>query len=115
MISMLVLAAMQVPSSVPVATRDDRTAFCWAALTNAAIRTAAQNHRISEALSGALDFINGKMRGRYADDEQLVAALRSGSEAFGRAADINEAALGCLRDYREEMSQFTALTVRSMR
>jgi hypothetical protein len=105
------LQASSPPSSTP---QDERTAFCWAAVTNAAMRNAASTGRMPEgALAGALVYINGKIRGRYSDDEQLVTAMRAGAAAFGRA-NIEQAASGCLRELNEEMSRFTDLAVRSM-
>lgn len=60
-------------------------------------------------LHGALSYINGKMRGRYPDDDQLEAAMRAGSEAFGRV-NIEQAAESCLRELRQEMLLFTGPT-----
>jgi hypothetical protein len=99
--------ALQAPAPPAASARDDRTAFCWAAITNAAVRTELRTERRPEGeLGAALNFINGKIRGRYPDEVQLEAAMRAGYEAFGRA-DIEQAAETCLREIREEMSQYT--------
>ena len=106
-------AAVQAPP--PSAVADQRTAFCWVAITNAVMRNTVSNGRMPEgALTEAMIYINGKIRGRYPDDEQLVAAMRVGAEEFGRIPDINQAASTCVRELREEMSRFTGLAVRSM-
>ena len=111
MIMMLAMAALQAAPAPPLTEGDQRTAFCWVALTNATMRVAAQTgHMPGGELGEALGFINGKMRGRFPDDARLTEAVRAGSAAFGRA-DINEAARTCLQDYREEMAHFTEVTV----
>jgi hypothetical protein len=112
-ITLFLAAALQAAPATPAA-GDERTAFCWVAITNAAMRVRVRTGRMPDGLlGGALDYINGKVRGRYSDDEQLVAALRAGADAFGRA-DIDEAAAGCLRDYEQEMRRFTDLSWRAM-
>ena len=110
---MLALAAMQAPSATTLAERDQRTALCWVAITNATIRVVAQTRRMPEGVLGeALGYINGKMRGRYPDDAQLAEAIRVGLEAFGRA-DIDQAARSCLQEYRDEMSHFSEVSIRA--
>jgi hypothetical protein len=102
--------ALQAPAPPTATARDDRTAFCWAAITNAALRTELSTERRPEgALGDARYYIIGKIRGRYPDDEQLEAAMRAGYEAFGRA-DIEQAAESCLREIREEILLFTGPT-----
>ena len=106
--------ALQAPAPPTATARDDRTAFCWAAIANAALRAEMRTERVPEGeLGDARNYINGKIRGRYPDDAQLEAAMRAGSEAFGRA-DIEQAAESCLREIREEMLLFTGPAEPSM-
>ena len=95
----------------------DRTGLCWAAITNAMLRYVAANNRMpgSDNLLGeALSYIDGKIRGRYPDDGQLVAAMRAGAAEFGRS-DMDRAITECLAAYRTEATQFTDLALRAMR
>ena len=113
MIISLALAAMQAPTATESPNRDQRTAFCWVAITNAALRAVAQTRRMPGGTLGEpLPYINGKMRGRYPDDAQLAEAVRIGSGAFARA-DIDQAADNCLREYLEEMADFSRVTIRA--
>jgi len=111
MIMVVALAViLQAPAPPTATARDDRTAFCWAAIASAALRTELRTERVPDGeLGNARSYINGKMRGRYPDDEQLEAAMRAGYEAFGHA-DFEQAAEGCLREIREEMLLFTGPT-----
>lgn len=104
------------PTPAP-APAGDRTGFCWAAITNANMRYYAANRRMpgsDDILGEALSYFDGKIRGRYPDDDRLVEAMRAGAAEFGRS-DIEQAARECLDAYGVEARRFTELTVRSMR
>ena len=106
-------AALQAPAPPAAAARDARTAFCWAAITNAAVHTELRTERRPEGeLGAAFNYIIGKMRGRYPEDAQLEAAMRAGYEAFDRS-DIEQAAESCLREVREEILLFTGPRIAS--
>ena len=111
MILVFALAAfLQAPAAPTDTARDDRTAFCWAAIGNAALRKELRSERaLARELADARNYIIGKMRGRYPVDDQLEAAMRAGYEAFGRS-DIEQAAESCLRETREEMLLLTGPT-----
>jgi len=104
-------------ASTASAPAGDRTAFCWAAITNAMLGYVAANNRMpgsDNVLGEALSYIDGKVRGRYPDDAQLVAAMRAGAAEFGRS-NMDQAITECIDAYRTEATQFTELALRAMR